>query len=62
MAAVKMQDAKPALRLIRTARTHPTTAMEITAEDADYAENAEKRGLRWQAMRSASFTHWVGRG
>lgn len=26
-------------------------AMEITAEDTDYAENADWEGLRWRAVR-----------
>ena len=33
------------------------TAMEITAEGADYAENADEVGFRWRAMREDAFTH-----
>ena len=34
-------------------------AMEIAAEDADYAENADEEGLRSSAVRSIAFTLWV---
>ncbi len=36
------------------------TAMEITAEDAEDADNAEEEGLRGEAAPSIAFTKWVG--
>ena len=33
--------------------------MEITAENSDYAENADEEGLRCKAAQSIAFTQWV---
>ena len=37
----------------------PKTAIEITAENSDYVENADEEGLRWEAAQAIAFTQWM---